>query len=151
MSLAERSPRADTIERAERAYFARVSGATWTQAAEVAGYTDAANCCRAVRRVFDELPAPDREHQRHLVRDRLDTLYRLALKDAHDRRPGAVTSAVRVLELMSRLDGLTEDRMRILHDPTQHQIDEFLNQYMPEQYEKEDDFFDVEDAEIIGD
>ena len=63
--------RADTIERAERAYLARVSGATWAQAAEVAGYSDVSNCCRAVRRVFDELPAPDREHQRHLVRDRL--------------------------------------------------------------------------------
>ena len=148
MSGLKRQLRADTIERAQRAYLARVSGASWAQAAEVAGFTDAANCHRAVRHVFEEVPAVDREEQRQIVRDRLDGLLRIAMKDAVERRhTTAVQAVARVIELQMKLDGLAEpDRLRVGYDPTQVEIDKFLDKFLPEQTEVEGDFFgDIED------
>ena len=78
---------ADAQLRAATAYAARLAGGTWTEVASVAGYTDEKSARRAVRRVFENTPAPDIEHQRILLRDRADALYKLALRDAHDCRP----------------------------------------------------------------
>ena len=102
-------------------------------------------------RVFENSPAPDLEHERILLRDRADALYRLALKDAHDRRPGAIAAAVRVLEILARIDGLNAPTKLSLIDPTQAEIDRYLDQYMPERHEIEADFFDenIEEADVV--
>lgn len=146
-----RKIRADAQKRAVTAYSARLAGGTWSEVASVAGYATEKGARRAVQRVFENTPAPDIEHQRILLRDRADALYRLALKDAHDRRPGAIAAAVRVLEMLARIDGLNAPTKLSLIDPTQEQIDEYLDKFMPERHEIEADFFDDEfaEAEII--
>lgn len=122
--------RADAAERAERAYVARLNGATWRQVAEVAGYSDQANARRAVERWLGDIPAPAREAQREILREQTQIVVRQALQDVHDRRPGAVTAAVRVLDLQARLDGLLAPTNIALIDPTQEEIDAYLERLL---------------------
>jgi len=76
--------------RAQRAWTARVVGATWAQAAEATGYYDAATCYRAVKRYFGEVPKQDKTEARDLWRARLEHLWRLSVEDVTKRRPWAV-------------------------------------------------------------
>jgi len=115
--------RADAQERAERAYVARLHGATWREAARVAGYTDQANARRAVERWMGDVPGPEREVQREILREQTQAVLRQALQDVRDRRPGAVTAAVRVLDLQMRLDGLGAPTRVSLVDPTTEEIE----------------------------
>jgi hypothetical protein len=100
--------RGDALERADTAWRARVAGATWRQAAEVAGYADAQSACHSVRSVFGELPAPSREDLREVWRARLELLWSQALRDSAEQRAGAVTAGVRVAGMAITLDGLAE-------------------------------------------
>lgn len=98
--------RADQLDRADQVWRARVAGATWKQAAQVGGYSSAANACRSVKQVYGGLPEVDREDLRKLWRDRLERLWQQALRDVEDRRSGAITAAVRVEQAAVALDGL---------------------------------------------
>jgi hypothetical protein len=98
--------RADAQQRADRAWQARVVGASWAQAAEVAGFADDATAVHAVRNAYGRLPEPDRTELRRLWRDRLETLWKESLRDVTERRGGAVTASVRVAGLAVALDGL---------------------------------------------
>lgn len=106
MTTRKTTARADAAQRAATAWNARVLGATWEQAAQVAGFTDKSNCFRAVRRAYGSVPEPEREEQRRLWRDRIEHLWRQSVKDVAEQRPGAVTAGVRVAGAAAVLDGL---------------------------------------------
>ena len=101
-----RKIRADALGKAETAWKARAAGGTWAEAAQIAGYSDAANACRAVRRLYDTLPDEQREDMRNLWRERYERLFRQAYADVLERRPGAIVAAVRVAQAAVALDGL---------------------------------------------
>ena len=100
--------RGDALARAEQAWRARVAGGTWRQVAEVSGYADGPAACHAVKAIYGELPTEQREDLRALWRARLELLWAQALRDATERRPGAVTAGVRVAGMALTLDGLAE-------------------------------------------
>lgn len=140
--------RADALARAERAWHARLLGASWADAARVAGYSTRSNAQRAVKRVFGRLPAMEIEEMKHLWRERLEVIWRQAMVDLKEQRPGAVVAAVRVEQAAVQLDGLDAPRRLSLIDPTQEQIEEFLNEMIgPRHADVEADIF--EDAEAI--
>lgn len=144
-----RRPRADAAGRAEVAFKARVNGATWAEAAEVAGFANGANACRAVSNYFDTMPTPDRAELRLLARERAEALWRRALDDARDGRTGAVTAAVRVLDLMVRLDGLAApNRLEVGITPTENEIQAFIDRVLGPQIE-EADIFEGETIEPV--
>lgn len=103
-----RHVRADALARAEAAWRARVAGATWAQAAEIAGYKDRDSCNRQVKRVYGQLPPVDRNELRNLWRDRLEVMWRQSQLDMREQRAGAVTAAVRVTTAAAALDGLAD-------------------------------------------
>lgn len=103
-----RRVRADHLDRVERAWRARIAGATWKEAAALAGYKNGDDACRQVRRTFGVLPPLDRTQQRDLWRERLELLWRQAVKDSVEQRTGAVTAGVRVVSAAAALDGLNE-------------------------------------------
>ena len=88
------------------AWSARVSGASWAECATIAGYSDAAAACAAVRKWYGSLPTVEHEDQRNLWRTRLEALWAQAMRDVADRQSGAITAAVRVGGLAVQLDGL---------------------------------------------
>jgi hypothetical protein len=90
-----RAVRADALERADRAWTARVTGSTWREAAEIGGYSSDKHAMNAARRVYGELPRIDRDELRRLWRDRLESAWRQCASDMADRVPGATTAAVR--------------------------------------------------------
>ena len=90
-----RKVRADALERARQAWYARVTGVTWEQAASVAGYANPANAQRAVRTIYGTLPELDRDEERRLWRDRLGWLWAENVTQVKDREPGSVTAGVR--------------------------------------------------------
>lgn len=141
--------RADALARAERAWHARLLGASWADAARVAGYSSRSNAQRAVKRVFGRLPAIEIEEMKHLWRERLEVIWRQAMLDLKEQRPGAVTAAVRVEQAAAQLDGLdAPSRLRVGVDPTQEQIDEWLDRMVgPRHSDEEADIF--EDAEVV--
>jgi AraC-like DNA-binding protein len=100
--------RADALERASRAWGARVAGATWKEAAEVAGFASASTAQDAVRNAFGGPPVIDREALRHLWRERMERAWRQSVADMAERVPGAVTASVRVATLAVQLDGLAQ-------------------------------------------
>ena len=102
------NPQADAGERAHRAWRGRVAGMTWAQAAEHAGFTTAANGCRAVKTYSGTLPTLDREQERELWRARGEVMWRQSMQDMHDQRPGAVRAAVAVSQRSAQLFGLDE-------------------------------------------
>lgn len=106
--MTPRKVRADAMRRASEAWQLRVAGRTWEQVAAAVGYTDAANCVRAVRTYFGTLPAPARDELRELARARGEALWSQAFQDALERRPGAVRAAVALLQRQAALDGLDE-------------------------------------------
>lgn len=137
--------RADALKRAETAWQARVLGLTWDAAAQVAGYADRANCVRAVRSVYGELPTIEREEVRRLWRDRLELVWRQVVKDVHDRVPGATTAAVRVADRASRLDGLDEPQ-RVSVTPPDGELQRWVAEVIAIRGDlpAEPDIFDVE-------
>ena len=98
--------RADAGARAQRAWSARVGGATWEQTAELAGYANGPAALRGVKNYFGQLPQLDREDLRDLWRDRLEVLWAQSVTDVGEQRSGAVRSAVAVAQRASALDGL---------------------------------------------
>ena len=98
--------RADAAQRAMRAWTARVCGATWQEAAQIAGFTDQHNAIRAVSNYFGSLPSPELSDLRHLWRPRCELLWAQAVIDIREQRPGAITAGVRVTERAAKLDGL---------------------------------------------
>jgi hypothetical protein len=103
-----RAVRADALERADRAWTARVTGSTWREAAEIGGYSSDKHAMNAARRVYGELPRIDRDELRRLWRDRLESAWRQVAEDMRDRVPGATTAAVRIVTAAAALDGLNE-------------------------------------------
>jgi hypothetical protein len=100
--------KADHLDRADRAWRARIAGGSWKQAAAVAGYSDANAAMKGVRTAYGQTPRVDREALRNLWRERLEWAWRQVVTDMTDRRPGAVTAAVRVAGMAVALDGLAE-------------------------------------------
>jgi hypothetical protein len=98
------------------------------EAAEIAGYSNGENAARAVRQTFGTLPAVDRGQLRALWRDRLEVLWTQVHRDALDRQPGAITSAVRVAQAAAKLDGLDAPTEILVHEPTQRELDAWLAQ-----------------------
>lgn len=145
-----RRVRADMLERADRVWRARVAGATWEQAAEHGGFTDASNAVRCVRRVFARLPEVEREDQRQLWRARLEHLWRQALADALEQRPGAITSGVRVATAAAALDGLNAPDKIELTTPTAVELQNFVTAVMAaNRPQLEED--DILDADVVED
>lgn len=99
---------AAALQRADKAWRARVLGASWAQAALVAGYADDTTAWHAVKNAYGELPKLDREEVRALWRERLEVAWRQSVKDMAEQRPGAVTAGVRVAGAAAALDGLNE-------------------------------------------
>jgi hypothetical protein len=100
--------RADALDRANRAWSARVAGGSWREAAELAGFSTAEHAMDAVRSAFGGVPKIDREALRHLWRERLERSWRQVVLDMADRVPGSVTASVRVAAAAATLDGLNE-------------------------------------------
>ena len=98
--------KAEAAKHADVAWRARVAGASWAEAAQIAGYVDATGACAAVRKWYGQLPEIEHEDQRTLWRNRLESLWRQAVIDVRDRQHGAITAAVRVGGLAMQLDGL---------------------------------------------
>lgn len=117
---------ADAAERARRAWAARVAGGTWSQAAQVAGFTDAGNCCRAVKNYFGTLPVPDRAEQRDLWRERLELLWRQSVRDVQSQRPGAVRAAVALSQRAAQLDGLDEPTRQVVYTPRAEEVEAYI-------------------------
>jgi hypothetical protein len=97
---------ADAAQRAQRAWAARVAGGTWDQAAEVAGFTNTSACVRAVGNYFGTYPTPDSSEQRALWRERMELLWKIAIRDASDGKHGALRAGVAVAQRASQMDGL---------------------------------------------
>lgn len=106
MAAKQLRSRADAATRAQRAWTARVVGATWDEAADVAGFAHASSTVRAVRAYFGRLPVLDADERRELWRERLEVLWRASVKDVRQQRPGAVRAAVAVAQRAAALDGL---------------------------------------------
>jgi hypothetical protein len=128
----EPSPRvsAPVLRKATTVWSARVAGATWQQAAEVAGYRSREAAMKAVRNTYGQLPRIERDDARHLWRERGELLWRQALRDALDQRSGAVTAAVRVIQAMTALDGLNAPAQVVLHSPSEAEIEEWVSQVL---------------------
>lgn len=92
--------------KADVAWRARTAGATWAEAAAMSGYASAQSCYKSVVKHRGALPQVEADHLRELWRERLETLWRQALRDVADRRPSAVTHGVRVASAAAALDGL---------------------------------------------
>ena len=115
--------RADAAHRVQRAWAARVAGATWVQVAELVGYSDDTAACRAVRAYFGTLPQHDHEEVRALWRQRMEVLWAQNLRDVREQRPGAVRAGVAVAQRAAALDGLDKPTQVEVYRPD---AEEFL-------------------------
>lgn len=138
------------LTRVDQAWRARVAGASWRQAATIAGYTDENNCARAVKRVYGKLPTPEREDLRRLWRDRLEVTWRQAITDLLEQRPGAITHAVRVQTAAARLDGLDEPSRVELYTPTQREIERFVGTLLAQAHPELEEG-DIFEGEVVSD
>jgi hypothetical protein len=91
--------------KADSAWQARVLGASWAQAAQVAGYANASAAYHAVLRQRGTMPEPTLSDLRAVWRERLESLWSQAWQDVRDRRSGAITHAVRVAGDATRRPG----------------------------------------------
>lgn len=118
--------RADALRRADTAWRARVHGATWREAAKMAGYSSDSVAIDGVKAAFGGVPVIDREQLRHLWRERLERAWRQCCADMGERVPGATTAAVRIVTAAAALDGLNEPtKVDVAFDP-------FLNMFSKE-------------------
>ncbi|NNU28455.1 hypothetical protein [Isoptericola sediminis] len=92
--------------RAQRAWTARVAGATWDQVAQVTGYHDRATAHRAVKDYFGQVPRQDAEMTRAMWRERMEVLWRQVVRDASQQKPGAIRAGVAVAQRAAAMDGL---------------------------------------------
>lgn len=108
MEQAERAggARERAREKADACWEARLAGLTWQQAAKHAGYTSRQHAYRAVLDQRGELPVPEREHLRDVWRQRIELVWRQALRDVLERKPSAVTHSMRCALAAMQLDGL---------------------------------------------
>lgn len=84
------------------------------------------------------------------VRDRLEVVGRQAMQDVLDRRPGAVTSYVRVMQAAAALDGLNAPSVIELSTPTDREIEARVAEiaaHTRPQLEEADIFADAEVVE----
>lgn len=95
-------------DRADAAWKLRVAGLSWTQIAKQVGYSNRMNAHRAVRARCGTVPQPERQELRDIWRDRLETLWLQSTRDVAEQRHGAMTAAVRVVQVALMLDGLAE-------------------------------------------
>lgn len=132
---------------------------SWQTAAEGAGYPTprAARVAaeRALEKEFHDSPR-SQEFMRKYASKHLDLLLRSVasktVNSAHPEHLAAIKVARELIAQQSKLLGLDAPTKLSLVDPTQDQIDEYLDKFMPERSDVEVDFFDdIEDAEIIED
>lgn len=147
--------RADARARADRAWHARVMGATWEQAAEIAGFANKSNAMRSVRKHYGGLPEPETTELRNLWRARLDWLYTRNAGDVADGKPGAVVAGVRLAEAAMKLDGLAAPaQVEIGVTPSQREMEDFIRSVVAltrgrDLPDEADIFGCIEDAEVI--
>lgn len=98
--------RADAAQRAQRAWTARVSGSTWEEAAQLAGYADAATACRGVKNYFGSLPVVERDDLRDVWRARMELLWKYAARDAKSGKSGALRAGAAIAQRAAAMDGL---------------------------------------------
>lgn len=108
MSTEVGSIRAPAAERAQAAWEMRIAGGSWATIARELGYANPENAMRATRTYCGSVPKLTRDDLRETWRARLEKLWLIALSDAHEHRPGAVTAGVRVVSAAAALDGLNE-------------------------------------------
>jgi hypothetical protein len=141
--------RADAGARAQRAWAARVAGATWEQVGELVGFSDGTAALRAVRRYFGQLPVIEREETRRLWRERNELLWKQAVRDTSEQRPGAIRAAVAVAQRAAALDGLDAPVRMEVSNPSVEEfnrlVDNFVQQLGGEI--EEADVFALEQAE----
>ncbi|MFT4234309.1 MAG: hypothetical protein QM607_04815 [Microbacterium sp.] len=116
---------ADGMRKASSAWQLRVAGRSWEDIAREVGFSDAPHAHRAVRNFFGSVPQPAREELRELARARGEVVFRQALEDVLDQRPGAVRAAVAVLQRQAALDGLDEPTRAHVRVSQEH-LDELL-------------------------
>lgn len=121
----ELQPRAGHLQKADMAWQARVQGATWRQAAELAGYSTEQAAIRAVRRAYGQVPEIDREERRRLWRDRLEDLWAENRQDVRDRRAGAVVAGVRIVQAATFLDQLGGTNVGV--SPAREELEAWVN------------------------
>lgn len=119
--------RANARERAMIAADAREQGATWRQAADLAGFSDPANCIRAVRNANGSLPRVAIDEVREVWRERMEDLWLEALEDVRNRRPGAVRAAVAIAQRSAALSGLDAPTVTAFYTPTAQEKVDWLN------------------------
>jgi hypothetical protein len=117
--------RADAAQRAAAAWNARVLGASWEQAAQIAGFSNAPNAHRAVTNAYGQVPEPERDELRRVWRDRLEHSWRQVVRDMAEQRPGATTASVRIAGAAAALDGLNEPT-EIRVSPSTAEIEAFV-------------------------
>ncbi|MDT0117789.1 hypothetical protein Q9R20_12410 [Microbacterium sp. PRF11] len=83
-----------------------MSGSTWDEAAQLAGYADAATACRGVKNYFGALPVVERDDLRDLWRQRMELLWRYAARDAEIGKPGALRAGTAIAQRAAAMDGL---------------------------------------------
>ena len=137
--------RADAVARASRAWTLRAEGMTWEQVAQECGYNSASTACSSVRRWRESLPEVDLTRARDEAIERGERLWAEAWKDVVDRKPGAVTSAVRVLHRQSELLGTDRPTELVLHTPTAHELQSWVEAVIAQQDAE------IIEADIIGD
>lgn len=121
-----RRVRADALERADTAWRVRVAGGTWSEAAKIAGYSNAENAVRAVRETYGSLPTITRDDLRDVWRARLEVLWRNAQRDAAEGKAGAIVAGVRVAQAAAMLDGLNAPSEVVVHSPTTAELEAWV-------------------------
>ncbi|WP_230103897.1 hypothetical protein [Microbacterium sp. Bi121] len=121
-----KSTRADAMRRATDAWSLRIAGHTWEQVAQKVGFNDGPAAHRAVKNFFGNVPTPAHDELRILARARGEVVFRQALTDVLEQRPGAVRAAVAVLQRQAALDGLDAPTKSTLAVENQHDMDEIF-------------------------
>lgn len=135
-SRVKRTPawtRAIAAQRAQQGWMLRVGGASWDTVASECGYASATTACRAVGRFCDGLPKIDIDRMRAVAVQRGEDLWREVWQDVLDRKPGATTSAVRVLTRQAALLGLDQPTEITLHTPTTAELERWINGVLSQQ------------------
>lgn len=88
-----------------------------------------------------------------LWRERLELLYKQALADVHEQRPGAVTAAVRIAQVAAKLDGLDAPTQVDISNPSVRELEEWVDALMALSRPaiEEGDILAGDDDEILDD
>lgn len=145
-----RHPNAKAVQRVADAWAMRVRGATWDEVARALGYANAGNACRAVSNYVGTLPTPEVDHLRSMWRERLETLWPIAVGDAQRGRHGSLRAAVAIADRASKLDGLDAPR-KLEITPGEGEIDRIAEEIARRSGYQEIEEPDVIDLEILDD